>query len=290
MPLPELAETSSDPTAMTLEFASVTVPDSLQWSTVWQQADGLAWAQTARDRDAFYVRIAGYVDVRITAASISVAASTTARESTIRHLLVDQVLPLMLAAEGRLVLHASAVQRADAGVVALAGAAGTGKSTLAAAFLRAGWNVASDDGVLVEQQGDNATAIPAYSGLRLWPDAVDATGLSESAVSEVAEYSAKLRVISPDASSAAPLKAVYVIEPGNDARIVPLGHRDAAMALVKHAYCAEPGNAGALTAHLDACAALAARVPVSRAVVPRDLAQLARAVGVLGGHATFGHR
>ena len=266
------------------------MPQGLHWSTVWRSSDGGAWAQTARDRDAFYVRITGFVDVKITATHIHVAANPNARDSTIRHLLLDQVLPMALAAEGRLVLHASAVQRAGSGVVALAGSAGAGKSTLAAAFLRAGWNVLSDDGVMVEPCERGATAVPAYSGLRLWPDAVDATGLTESAVSEVAEYSAKVRVTPGHVGSPAPLAGVYVIETGNDCRVELLGRRDAAMALIGHAYCAEPDDAAALTAQLDACADLAAKVPVSRAIVPRDLAQLSRAVDVLSAHATFADR
>lgn len=288
MPLPELPETPASPSAIAIEFGSLSRPSGLRWATVWQQPDGRAWAQTARDGEAFHVSIAGFADFRLTASTLTVSARASARASTIRHLLLDQVLPLALAAEGHLVLHAAAVHRDGLGTIALAGAAGSGKSTLAAALRNEGWTVVSDDGVVVDQSGEVLVAIGAYSGLRVWPDAAAATGLSSLAVAEVAEYSAKVRVSSPAVHQPAPLRAIYVIEPGADCRVQRLSARDAVIATIAHAYRAEPGDRDALAAQLDACAALGARLGTFRIVVPRDLAQLSRAARVLSRHATFG--
>ena len=260
----------------------------MRWATVWQQPDGRAWAQTARDGEAFHVSIAGFADFRITPSTVTVSARASARDSTIRHLLLDQVLPLALAAEGHLVLHAAAVYRDGLGTIALAGAAGSGKSTLAAGLRNEGWTVVSDDGVVVDQSSEVLVAIGAYSGLRVWPDAAAATGLSSLAVAEVAEYSAKVRVSSPAVHQPAPLRAIYVIEPGADCRVQRLSARDAVIATIAHAYRAEPGDRDALAAQLDACAALGARLGTFRIVVPRDLTQLSRAARVLSRHATFG--
>ena len=257
---------------------------------MWELPDGSAWAQTARDGETFYVRVSGFAEFRITARSVQVRANPGARASTIRHLLLDQVLPLAMASEGHLVLHASAVHRAGAGIIALAGAAGTGKSTLAASLGQEGWDVVSDDGVVVERNDRGPIAIPAYAGLRLWPDAAEATGLTDAAVVEVAEYSAKVRVTTPRLCPPAPLRAVYIIGPGDACGIAPLGSRDAAMALIRHAYRAEPARRMALAAQLEACAALASQVLVSRAIVPRDLSQLGRAAAVVSAHATFAPR
>jgi hypothetical protein len=219
-----------------------------------------------------------------------VSPNASVRESTIRHLLLDQVLPLALAAEGRLVLHASAVYRENAGIVALAGPAGAGKSTLAAALIREGWRVVSDDGLLVEERDGRVCAVPAYAGLRMWADAAQATGVMESAVSEVAEYSAKVRVTLPHLASPAILKAVYAIELGDRCLVEPLGLRDGAMALIAHAYRAEPESRTLNTAQLTACAAAVSQVPVSRVMVPRDLARLPDAARAFSGHATFAAR
>ena len=288
MPLPELPETPASPTSIAIEFGSVSRPPGLRWSTVWRQPDARAWAQTARDGEAFYVSIAGFADFRITPSTVTVSASASARASTIRHLLLDQVLPLSLAADGHLVLHAAAVHRDGLGTIALAGAAGGGKSTLAAALHHEGWAVVSDDGVVVDPSGEVPVAIGAYPGLRVWPDAAAATGLSSLAVAEVAEYSAKVRVSSPAIPQPAPLRAVYVIESGAECRVQRLSARDAVMATIAHAYRGEPEDRDALAAQLEASAALGTRISTFRIVVPRDLTQLSHAARVVSRHATFG--
>src|SRR5215467_1918075 len=70
---------------------------------------------------------------------------------TIRHLLLDQVLPV-LASRGEINgLHASAVV-VDGGAVVFAGETGKGKSTLAALFAAAGYPVVTDDCLLLHQR------------------------------------------------------------------------------------------------------------------------------------------
>ena len=290
MPLPELPEApagASDP--IHIDFVSSTASSGIRWSTLWTRPNGSPWALVARSAGAYHVRIVGFAEFRVTAARVQVEAAPAARASTIRHLLLDQVLPLALAADGHLVLHASAVSRVEAGVMALAGAAGSGKSTMAAALRQEGWSVMADDGVLVQDAGEQVQAVPAYAGLRVWPDAVEAAGLSAQAVTEVAEYSAKLRVSEPAARHAgpAPLRSVYVLEEGDECRFEQLTPRDAAMALVRHAYRADLDDRAALAVQLDGCVRLAERVPVWRAFVPRELGRLAVSARALGAHATF---
>ena len=118
--------------------------------------------------------------------------------------------------------------------------------------------------------------------------AIAATGLEREAVAEVAEYTAKLRVSSNEPPTRGPLRGVYVIDAGRECRFDRLGPRDAVMALVEHAYRADPNDGEALAAQLDTCAALAARVPVSRVVVPRDLALLQQTARRLDRHARVG--
>ena len=288
MPLPELPETPPSASAIVIEFGPVSRPSGVRWSTVWRQPGERPWAQTARDGEAFYISVAEFADFCITGSTVMVAASPSARESTIRHLLLDQVLPLALAAEGHLVLHAAAVHRDAVGTIALAGTAGSGKSTLAAALRNEGWTVVSDDGVVVDRSGDTPIAIGAYPGLRVWPDAALATGLSSQAITDVAEYSAKVRVSSHEIHQPAPLRSVYVIEPGGDCRVERLSARDAAIRTIAHAYRADPDDRTALAAQLEAAADLGSRVGIFRLFVPRDLTRLSQAARVVSRHATFG--
>jgi hypothetical protein len=91
------------------------------------------------------------------------------------------ILPLILPALGTEVLHASAVAGA-AGVAALCGASGTGKSTIAVALARRGYALWADDAVAVDVAGSEPTAIPLPFTVRLRTDAarfVDAAGEGE---------------------------------------------------------------------------------------------------------------
>ena len=91
-----------------------------------------------------------------------------------RHLLLDQVMPLVLSRD-RLVLHASAVAT-PAGAAAFIGFTGAGKSTLAASLSAAGFPILSDDCLVIERDGRGFLARPFYPGARLWPDSVHAVG------------------------------------------------------------------------------------------------------------------
>lgn len=87
------------------------------------------------------------------------------------HLLLNHVLPLVLAARGEIVLHGAALARGERAIGVL-GPSGAGKSTLALHLARRGAALLSDDGFRVTSQGDVCTAWPSYPAVRLWrPDA-----------------------------------------------------------------------------------------------------------------------
>ena len=93
------------------------------------------------------------------------------------------VLPLILPALGTEVLHASAVV-GEAGVAALCGVSGTGKSTIAVALARRGYAIWADDAVAVDMGEPQPWAIPLPFTVRLGADAarfVDAAGEREPA-------------------------------------------------------------------------------------------------------------
>ncbi|MGQ3031301.1 MAG: hypothetical protein ACT7A5_24135 [Ferrovibrionaceae bacterium] len=91
----------------------------------------------------------------------------------IRIFLLGTVLGILCARRGILPLHAACVQVGD-GAVALAGASGMGKSTLAAAFIQQGCRILSDDVTAVEVAGDHRVQVrPSLPRLKLCPDAMD---------------------------------------------------------------------------------------------------------------------
>src|SRR5262249_32769832 len=98
-------------------------------------------------------------------------------EATIRHLYLNQILPLALSRQGKLVFHASAVEIDDSGVAFL-GASGKGKSTLAASFATSGYGFLTADALVIETSKDEKWIDPTHhpygASIRLWDDSHNA--------------------------------------------------------------------------------------------------------------------
>ena len=99
-------------------------------------------------------------------------APSTTRPDTLRHLLLDQVLPAMAFEHSLIGLHASAVVVGGAGI-AFAGPTSRGKSTLAASFAADGHPVVTDDCLMLRWKSAEPCAVPSYPSLRLWKSTAD---------------------------------------------------------------------------------------------------------------------
>lgn len=135
---------------------------------------------------------------------------------TLRHLFLDQVLPLIVGASDRLALHGSAI-RTEAGAVAFLGYSGLGKSTLAARLGRRGFPVLSDDCCLIVRTAGGFEVVPSYPGVRLKPDAIEQAFGGALVGESVAHYSTKRRVGGrhdlPFSEQPVPLSRIYAIAP-----------------------------------------------------------------------------
>lgn len=196
---------------------------------------------------------------------------------TAQHLLVDQVLPLVIAHRGRLVLHGAGLRLASRGI-GLVGPSGAGKSTLAGSLVSRGAAVFSDDALVMDLSVVPAGAHPSYPGLRVWPDVLAAVGGRDNAPS-VADYTDKRRValtaVAPWLDAIA-IHRVYTIapEPAPSIAIARLTKRDAAVALLTHSYVLDPADTRRLGAQFDLACRLVERIEVRALRYPRDLARL----------------
>lgn len=133
---------------------------------------------------------------------------------TIEHLLLDQVIPRVLAQSGRLVFHGSCVVLPTGRVVTFLGDSGVGKSVLAASIHKVGGTLLTDDCFMVVFEDNVPMVVPGYSGLRLWPDMADEL-FPDHQRSGMAHYSAKQRV-SLESPAGVPkvseLGAVYLLD------------------------------------------------------------------------------
>ncbi len=87
------------------------------------------------------------------------------------YLLVDALL-FALVRMGLEPLHATAVHTPE-GVIAFGGESGLGKSTLGALFVRAGYQLVTDDMLVLAPEGDGFVAHPGPPRLKLFPETAD---------------------------------------------------------------------------------------------------------------------
>lgn len=294
LPLPELrpdAAPAGSPSWRIEEQPEIRIPAGLHWTALWRTADHAAWAVSATDRDAVYFRFTRFADFLVRPDRISVAVRGFTRADTVRHLLLDQVMPLALAAGGEVVLHAAAVRAATGETILLCGAGGAGKSTLAAALSRAGLPVLADDGALIVFDVVRPAVIASYPGLRIWDDAAMAGGYLLDPGRAVAEYTRKKRVaidLSVEAP-AAPLGPIYVVRPAARLRFERLGGAAAIRALLEHTFrCAVTRQA--LRAGLDSAARLASVAEIWSLDVPRGLEGIDDVAAAVVAHASSAER
>jgi len=206
---------------------------------------------------------------------------------TIRHLFLDQVMPLVLGRMGRAVLHASAVATPD-GALAFAGEAGRGKSTLAGAFVNRGASLLTDDCLLLHEVDGAFHVVPSYPGLRLWPDVVPALAGGSAVLPRVCHYSSKGRLqrALPFSSQPLPLRRLYLLaESADGISIAPLTPRDALIELVKCSYVLDVTDRSALKLQFETLSRVAALCLVCRLAYPRDLARLPELHAAITQHA-----
>lgn len=207
--------------------------------------------------------------------------------ATIRHLLLDQVIPRTLSLLGINALHATAVLTPH-GVCAFAGVTGAGKSTLAASFHLAGYPVLSDDCLVLREENQAILVTPAYPGVRLWEDAAAAVCGDRESVLPVSHYSSKRRVLADTRHGSFSegrnvLARIYNLldaseteaESGvNGAIVQPISGREAFMSLVPSAFRLDIADRKELARQFDFFERVASLVPMRSLRVVADFSAL----------------
>lgn len=288
----------SDPVhpACTIERAPTaeTAAGECHWFHHWRIGRRRPWLSFARLDAEYLLRFPELADFRVSVdgARIRACPSPALPDDTLRHLLLDQVLPLALTRRGRVLLHASAVHVPGIGALAFAGPTGRGKSTLAAAFAANGGRILTDDCLALERHAACFDVLPAYPGLRLWPDAASRQlrrrGMREG---RVAHYTRKRRVrggglrFHPRPS---PLRAIFVLSPRrSDGPLVSITRGRASarlMALVKHSYVLDIEDRDHLARAFSTLAAITTSIPVHRLRVRDGYSRLTAAVEKICAH------
>jgi hypothetical protein len=287
-PLPELplADGRERLCAFQLLPAQSSQSVALQWFHQWVLSDGTVWLSFAKCRSGYLLRFPDLADFLVSADGKKIHCYPQPDTSleTIRHLFLDQVIPLLLSQWGKLVLHASAVA-VPAGAIAFTGMTGTGKSTLTASFAEQGFALLTDDCLLLEERGGELFATPSYPGLRLWDDVTSVLFKHEPSASQVAHYTDKKRLgvsngwlrFCPDC---VPLVRIYILPPpevmssANGLHISPLTPREAFSELIRYAFRLDITDRDRLREEFESLSRVVALPRYYRLVFPRDLSLL----------------
>lgn len=257
-------------------------PSSSDWIHHWPDDSGAMSLGRYGGGDDFLLRFPGLADFVIFEDGRTIGAwpAPETGAETLRHIVLDQVLPRVLAQQGKLVLHAGAV-RVDREAIAFIGETGRGKSTLTASFHAAGHPLLSDDGIVLTEREGTALAQPTYSGLRLWPEAVAGLFARAPDVAPMAHYSTKQRVITKEAaqSTPLPLAAVYVLESeaqraAESISLSQLSRREACMAIIKNSFQLDVTDRRRAIGLLNVASEVAQHLPVFSLAFPRNFAVL----------------
>ena len=280
LPALPIARTTPEPSDILIERTQGAALVDADWIHHWQERYGVVLS-LARRGDDFWLRFPDVADFQLQLAlgRIGVLANADADDTTLEHLLVDQVLPRFVAQLDTLVTHASAVGICDRHALFL-GHSGWGKSTLAGLLHGSGHRVLSDDCVQLIAQDGQILALSTYPSLRLLPDSLDQLFPGMDNTVRVADYSEKQRVpFAPRESDelAAPLHALYLLgdpaEVHDAPQISPLSPADACRALIEHSFRLDLGDRQASAGHFARCSAAARAIPAFQLRYPRDYAQ-----------------
>jgi len=195
------------------------------------------------------------------------------------------ILSLWLELHHVLAVHASAVVTRHGAVGFISGNHG-GKSALAAAFVRDGYPLLTDDILPVETgEGPVFSARPGYPQMRMWPDEAEYfMGSCTGLLRVLPEYTKRRIPVGPPAfgrfcSRKQPLKVLYLPERRDEdgpIRIDALLQKDALIELVRNSFSARTLSAlGLEGARMQSLANVAAHVPVRRLIYPSGFHRLA---------------
>jgi hypothetical protein len=232
----------------------------------WRSEDGEVRATFHRVPEGYLVRFIDRADFAIALDDGPIACWPVPGKSSAatRDLYLNQIVPMIRGHRGELVLHASAVA-IDGGAAAFVAPTGRGKSTLAAAFARAGMPFLSDDGLVLGAEDEGYLAHPNQPSFRLWPDSeavvVRAEAVPEDGESEKSRVAANATL--PFQDEPLPLRALYFLGPGESERvsIARLPVRHALAELINHSFFLDAGDRKRMRRHFEALARLAEAMP-----------------------------
>jgi hypothetical protein len=254
----------------------------------WSFPDGTEWLRFYRTGQGYRLLFPGLAEFTVSREGevLGVEALNGTSQATLDHLYLNQVLPLAMSRQGKLVFHGSAVEAGD-GAAAFLGESGRGKSTIAAAFATRGAGFLTDDGLRVEFLEGQLLAYPSHPSIRLWEDSQEALVGDDAQLAPSVEYTTKARILADDAirfcNEPKPLRRIYFLDDDGAERlsITRLSPSEALVELTKHSFLLDIEERELIAHHFDRLAEMVKQPVFFKLDYPRryeDLDRVRRAI------------
>ncbi len=258
------------------------VPERRGWPTGWLSASQRRqWFACRRLPDgSMYLRWRGLFEFLVAPSGRTVRWRKLGRtaEESFRSYLLGQVLSFALLARGREPLHASAVAVGDR-VIAFLGDCGLGKSSLAAAFVGAGFPLVTDDLLVLEKSRGAYLVQTGLPRIKLYPAIARRLLGVRRQGPRLNPGTAKMIVPLSEERAARrplPLDTLYVLARARGVEIAPLSRAGAMLEIVRATFNSVEMDRQRLARQFEFARRLAGAVRVRRLAYPRRLAAIAR--------------
>lgn len=248
-------------------LAAVPGEDRRRWFTHGRLSDGSA-----------HLRWRGLAEFLISrdGSSIDWRPLAPRTQEAFRGHLLTQVLSFSLLARGREPLHASAVT-APGGAIGFLGDCGAGKSSLTAAFLRAGHSLVTDDLLVLRRRKGGYAAEPGMPRIKLFPRVARRLLGGRRSGRRMLPGTQKLVLPVPrglSVSRSLPLHALYLLATGPSVRVRPVRPAAALLEVLRDAFNTVWLDPARLARQFQFARAVAGRVPIRRITYPRQLSAI----------------
>lgn len=259
----------------------------------WTLPDGSPWTTFYRCGAGFLLRFPRFADFHVSEDGCDTCCIPVpgTSEEICHHLYLNQVLPLIQGRQGKLVFHASAVALGGR-AIAFLGASGRGKSTLAAAFTRAGMEFLADDAMVLESTEVGYRVLPSHPSIRLRLDTQRALIGSYPEDLGGPLLAGKLRIEAgrylSHCDEPRPLFAAFFLGEGDSKTIdaAPLQGAEAVTEWVRHTFILDFDDQAWLALHFEDVATLSETVTCYRLDYPRRFEDLDKLRAAIVGLAT----
>lgn len=203
--------------------------------------------------------------------------------------LMGQVVSMAMVKQGIEPLHATAVV-IDGQAVAFLGDSGFGKSTLGAAFVKAGFTILTDDLLVIERKERQFMAHPGPARLKLMPESADVLLPGHGASVTMNPATAKLVLSLGNRQawrSPAPTDSLYILAAPDPTACVQtpeirhLSRRDACISLVRNTFNTVIQGPARQARQFKMATELAASLEIRSLVYPRGLQRISEVVDAI---------